>query len=316
MVIMRKFNTIFLFILFCTLLTALIEPTVSYANMFSINKSKESYLSPQLQLQNNIIRDIFNSKNNTETYNPYGDEQAVTRSYDDLNEELFLGKINSHIKILLKQRTDSNIPVRALVIGGGRYTAEGLLYQTLTNNSAKENPNMFQVSSFAKENLSIYNFSDIQFTQGNMDDGLPYENAQFDLVIVGDVVTPYFHDKLKALKEIQRVLSSQGKAFVADFGLIAYDDNLGMYGVKNESVLPQIEISSKNLVEYKGRHVRFDNIIFDKQTNIPDLHLKKFVPIQGIGSIEKYISVYYPPSPPLSRLESSVPSESQINQSI
>ena len=66
----------------------------------------------------------------------------------------------------------------------------------------------------AKKNLELTRFPNVSFEKASAED-LPFPDGSFDVVISNGVIN-LIPDKLKALKEVQRVLKPFGRLMMAD----------------------------------------------------------------------------------------------------
>ncbi|MFH1459323.1 MAG: hypothetical protein ABIG64_02970 [Candidatus Omnitrophota bacterium] len=215
------------------------------------------------------------------------DEPSIRRSYSDLNNITFRGKIDEVILQFAKKYPGRKNKINILLIGGGRLQDEQLKVHIEAD--LKIPKNKVNVFSYANENLALMRDKN-QLTIGDIDNGLPYNSDFFHLAIVSDVVAPYFKNKFAALRQIQRTLTNDGKAFVADFGLFSFVDKRGKF--HNLNLLMFKTISQNKYERDDGKDsVILRNIIFGKTPRIPEFKLKEPIPFK-FGKALKYESRY------------------------
>ncbi len=214
--------------------------------------------------------------------NPYGSEEAISRNFDDLDEGVFQGAIGNEISRRLTEV--SELPLRVLLVGGGRYTDLQLRMRYLREIIQGR----LEVFSYARENLVPLEWQDEirqSMVVGDANDGLPFHDKSFDVIIIADVVYPYFKDKLKVLSDIQRVLRSGGRGFAADFGFLSSVDINQRY---RSVEVPRLRLISR--LVYPDGNVLLA-VSFSKEDRFAPRKLLYSVPV-FIGDAIKFESVY------------------------
>ena len=215
----------------------------------------------------------------------YGGEDVVSRDFSGLDEDIFQGKITERIKELIEKYPDQTEPINVVIIGGGR--VQDIQLEQYLNSFGE---NKFRLVSVAIEALGVGAFAS-NTVVSDMDQGLGIASGKASIVIVGDVVAPYFKDKVASLREIQRLLTEDGIAFVSDFGLLSVEDNQEeSYDFK----LPMLEVISRVIYkrDLSNKEVLLYAVTFGKNTPIPRLSFKRALEVTDIGDAVKYQSVY------------------------